>query len=213
MKSLFQTACLAAAILFSNSPANATVSEFSSYYVPYQPIQSENVCLSKQIMLADFGIPLVSLLQGTFSETRTLHQALSPPHTYRNINLLATEGGLIIPKYNFDRAASGGITDYSFTLDMAAISALNGASTQGRQKTVDIAKLAIISTVKTAELAHGKHRFRVWIKFNNLPSTVGLTGLPINLGGIDWQEAYPYVSNSPLYQRYLVEMIDANCRS
>lgn len=211
MKYRFKTACLASAILFGSISANATVSEFSNYYVPYKPIQSDKICLSKQIMAADFGIPLVSLLQGTFSETRTLHQRLTPPHTYRNINLLAAPGGLIIPKYNFDRAASNGVTDYSFTFDMAALSALNGSSTQGRQKTVDIAKLAVIATVKTAELAHGKYRFRVWMKFENLPSLAGLTGHTINIGGID-QPAYPYVSNSPLYKRYLVEMIGANCR-
>lgn len=163
-------------------------------------------------MAADFGIPLVSLLQGTFSETRTLHQALTPPHPYRNINLLATPGGLIVPKLNFDRFPSNSITEYSFTMDMAALSALNGTSSQGRQKTVDIAKPAVIATVKTAELAHGKYRFRVWIKFENLPPLSGLTGLPINLGGID-RPTYPYVSDSPLYKRYLVEMIGANCRS
>ena len=212
MKYCFQTACLAVALLLGSASVRATVSEFSDYYVPYKPIQSDKICLSKQIMAADFGIPLVSLLQGTFSETRTLHQGLTPPHTYRNINLLATPGGLIVPKLNFDRFPSNSITEYSFTMDMSALSALNGISTQGRQKTVDTAKLAVIATVKTAELAHGKYRFRVWIKFDNLPSLVGLTGHAVNMGGIDWP-AYPYVSNSQLYKRYLVEMIGANCRS
>ena len=93
---------------------------------------------------------------------------------------------------------------------MAAISALNGASSAGRQKTIDIAKLAVIATVKTAELTHKKNKFRVWIKFENLPSTLGLSGAAVYSGGSDWP-VWPYTSSSSVYLGYLAEMIAEDC--
>ena len=210
MKYRYYVASLVITVLMGSSPAGATSSAYAEYYVPYERIQSQNICLSKQIMEAEFGIPLASILQGVFSETRTLRQASSIPNRYENINLLANEEALIEPVLAFDRYHNNGIVDYSFTLDMAAISALNGASSAGRQKTIDIAKLAVIATVKTAELTHKKNKFRVWIKFDNLPSTLGLTGTAVYSGGSDWP-VWPYTSSSSVYLGYLAEMIDEDC--
>ena len=210
MKYRYYVASLAIATLMGSSPAGATSSAYAEYYVPYERIQSQNICLSKQIMEAEFGIPLASILQGVFSETRTLRQASSFPNRYENINLLANEEALIEPVLAFDRYHNNGVVDYSFTHDIASISALNGASSAGRQKTIDIAKLAVIATVKTAELTHKKNKFRVWIKFENLPSTAGLTGAAVYSGGSDWP-VWPYTSSSSVYQGYLAEMIDSDC--
>ena len=210
MKYRYYVASLAIAMLMGSSPAGATSSAYAEYYVPYERIQSQNICLSKQIMEAEFGIPLASILQGVFSETRTLRQASSFPNRYENINLLANEEALIEPVLAFDRYHNNGIVDYSFTLDMAAISAFNGVSSAGRQKTIDIAKLAVIATVKTAELTHKKNKFRVWIKFENLPSAAGLTGAAVYSGGNDWP-VWPYTSSSSVYLGYLVEMIASDC--
>ena len=207
----YYVASLVTAILLSSSPARATSSAFAEYYVPFERIQSQRICLSKQMMEAEFGIPLASILQGVFSETRTLRQAISFPNRYENINLLANASAPITPELAFDRYHDNGVYDYSFTLDMAAISALNGSSTAGRQKTIDIAKLAVIATVKTAELTHKKNKFRVWIKFENLPSTAGLTGAAVYSGGSgDWP-VWPYTSGSSVYEGYLGEMIHSQC--
>ncbi len=190
--------------------AQATVSEYSRFVVPYQLNQSEYTCLSQQIMEAEFGIPLASVLSGVFSETRTLHQSLGGTDTYRNINLLA-QGATIPRQLNFDRFHQASeIFDYSFTLDLAAVNALNGSDLAGRQKTINIAKLAIISTIKTAELTHGNGKFRVWITLNNLPSVDGLNGLPVYQGQSDWP-GWPYTAGSSLYLGYLNEMINADC--
>ncbi|WPD21947.1 MAG: hypothetical protein SD837_17290 [Candidatus Electrothrix scaldis] len=65
-----------ALLLASSQIAQATVSEYAEFYIPYQRLQSEEICLQKQIMEAEFGIPLASMMTGIFSPTKTLHQRL-----------------------------------------------------------------------------------------------------------------------------------------
>ena len=201
---------LLASLLGSSMPAQATTSAYADFYIPYKQIQSDDTCLNRQTMEAVFGIPLASIIKGVFAETRTYHQSIVGPGTYKNINLLANETTRIDPQLNFDRYHSNGVYDYSFTLDLVALNTENGASAAGRQKTIDIAKLSVVSIIKTAELTHNPNQFRVWIKFENLPSTSGLTGAAMNSGGADWP-TWPYTSSSTLYQTYLSEVIDDNC--
>lgn len=197
-------------LLFSSSWAHATVSAYAEYYVPYAQIQNDEVCLSKQIMEAEFGIPLASVLRGVFAPTKTLISS-SVGSSYDNINLLVSGNTRIANTYNFDRYNNNGVYDYSFTLDMAAFNTLHGNSVAGRQKTIDLAKLAVVSIVKTAELTHRPGKFRVWVRFQNLPDQSGLSGLPALVGGTDWP-SWPLTSTSPLYQAYLSEMINPRCR-
>jgi hypothetical protein len=197
-------------LLFSSAWAQATISAYAEYYVPYAQIQDEKVCLSKQIMEAEFGIPLASVLRGVFAPTNTLISS-SAGSSYDNINLLVSGNTRIAHTYNFDRYHNNGVYDYSFTLDLAAFNALHSHSVAGRQKTIDIAKLAIIAIVKTAELTHRPGKFRVWLKFQNVPDQNGLSGLPVFVGGTDWP-SWPFTSGSLLYRTYLNEMIPSRCQ-
>ena len=202
--------CGVAVLLSSVLPARATVSEYAEFYVPYARIQSEYICLSQQIMEAEFGIPLASILTGVFSETQTLRQSIGGSNSYHNINLLVDGSAKITPVLNFDRYHDNGIYDYSFTLDIAAFNALNGATQAGRQKTLTIAKLAVIAIIKTAERVHKPGKFRVWIKFDNLPDATGLSGQPVYAGKTDWP-GWPFTAGSPLYKAYMAELIDQDC--
>ncbi|MCI5140821.1 MAG: hypothetical protein D3909_03650 [Candidatus Electrothrix sp. ATG1] len=195
--------------LAGSQTAHATVSAYAEFYVPYQRRQSEEVCLSRQIMEAEFGIPLASMMSGVFSPTKTLHQRHGMEDEWKNINLLA-DGAKIPWELNFDRYNDNGVYDYSFTLDMGPLATEKGESVAGRQQTLDRAKLAIIAIIKTAESLHRAGRFRVWIHFDNLPSQDGLSGSRVYSGKTDWP-GWPYTSSSPLYQRYLEEMIGAGC--
>lgn len=203
-------ACCIAMLLASALPARATVSEYAEFYVPYARIQSEYICLSQQIMEAEFGIPLASILNGVFSETQSLRQTIGGSNSYQNINLLVDGNARITPILNFDRYQDNGIYDYSFTLDLAAFIALNGDAQEGRQKTVNIAKLAVIAIIKTAERVHKPGKFRVWIKFDNLPDATGLSGQPVYAGKTDWP-GWPFTAGSPLYKAYVAELIDQDC--
>lgn len=202
-----QQLLLSAAMFCAPMLAQATTSEFSGFYVPYQRVQSQYTCLDQQLMQAVFGIPLGSLVNGVLSPTRTLHQQ-SGGNNYQNINLLSPGSARIIPQLNFDRYISG-VFDYSFTLDLAQLNTLHGNSASGRQKTHNLAKLAVISLVKTAELTHSAGGFRVWIRFDNLPSGAGLSS-PAYVGSTDWPN-WPYTSGSSLYQTYHSQMINADC--
>lgn len=201
---------ISAVLLAAMAGANATVSEYTEFFIPYERAQSGYVCLDKQIMEAEFGIPLASLMEGIFTETKTLHQMLGGTSTYKNINVLVNGTTTIPYTYNFDRYISSGVTDYSFTLDMAGFNTLNGATVAGRQKTKNTAKLALIAMLKTAEAIHGAGNFRLWVKFNNLPSQAGLSGSLVYSGGVDWP-SWPYTATSSVYTTYKTEMIASGC--
>lgn len=203
-------ACCIAMLFASALPARATVSEYAEFYVPYARIQSDYICLSQQLMEAEFGIPLASILTGVFSETQTLRQSIGGSNTYQNINLLVDGNARITPALNFDRYHDNGIFDYSFTLDIAAFNTLNGGSVEGRQKTINTAKLAVIAIIKTAEKVHKPGKFRVWLRFENLPSSSDLNGEPIFVGKTDWP-GWPFTAGSPLYKAYVAELIDKDC--
>jgi hypothetical protein len=64
--------------------------------------------------------------------------------------------------------------------------------------------------LKTATAIHGAGNFRLWVKFNNLPSQAGLSGSTVYSGGLDWP-TWPYTSSSSLYNTYRTEMIDSGC--
>lgn len=210
MKFRFPHMVLFASLISSSLHAHATSSGYADFYIPYKQIQSDYTCLNRQTMEAVFGIPLASIVQGVFAETRTYQQSMVGPGRYVNINLLANEATTIAPQLNFDRYHDNGVYDYSFTLDLVALNTVNGGSVAGRQKTMDIAKLSVISILKTAELTHKPGKFRVWIKFDNLPSMAGVSGAAVNAGGADWP-AWPYTSASSLYRTYLSEMIHEDC--
>ncbi len=211
-RSIRQRLLAAAGLLFlSGGAAQATVSEYTEFFIPYERAQNEEICLSRQIMDAEFGIPLASMMTGIFAPTKTLQQRSSTANAWTNINLLAQGAG--IPwKLNFDRyIQASSIYDYSFTLDMGPLAAENGSSVSGRQKTRNAAKLAIIAVIKTAELMHGPGKFRVWLRFDHLPTQSGLRSVAVYAGGADWP-SWPYTSSSPLVRTYLTEMLGRSCR-
>lgn len=197
---------MALPVLCAANFAEATVSEYAEFYIPYERAQSGYTCLNRQIMQAEFGIPLASMMSGILAATQTIHQQSGGQNTYENINLLYKANAPISWNLNFDNYHPNGVTDYSFTLDLTALNAVNGGNVQGRQKTINTAKLAIISIVKTAELMHGAGKFRLWVQWNNLPAGSGLTGAPVLVSN-----TWPFTSSSSLYQIYRNEMIHPDC--
>lgn len=59
---------VSAMLLAAPVGVQATVSEYTEFFIPYQRAQSGYVCLDRQLMEAEFGIPLASLMEGIFSE-------------------------------------------------------------------------------------------------------------------------------------------------
>ena len=166
-------AFLASCLLAFN--AHATVSAISKigdfFTKPFN--QTRSACM-RTFMIAEYGIPMGSLMEGIFADTLVLDQFLGGTSTFKNINLLSANGtvgyNLVSDDYIND------IWSYRFNLDFAQISVAKRALPSGRQKTIDTAKLAIISIVKTAILNHGPAKFKIWLKINNLPDQTGLSG-------------------------------------
>lgn len=50
---------MALPVLCAANVVEATVSEYAEFYIPYERNQSGYTCLNRQIMQAEFGIPLV----------------------------------------------------------------------------------------------------------------------------------------------------------
>ena len=199
-----KTTILALSFLTSYS-AKATVSALSDVVIPYKTIQSDEICLMKQKMIAEFGIPLGSLMEGILEENQVRQQILGGGSFFTNINLLA-EGTKISSTYISDNYTADEIWEYEFALDFAAVAALNGPSVAGRQKTIDRAKLAVISILNTAELTFGARKFRITLNLNNLPSQAGLTG-----NTVFPTTSFHYTSSSPVLAGYEAELLSASC--
>ncbi len=194
-------------MLLASTLSCATVSAYNNYYIPYKRIQSEYICLDQQIMRAEYGIPLASLLIGVLSETRTLIQntAGNDTHSYKNINLLVIDGKQITSRLNFDRYTSSGVSDYSFDLDLSQFESLPD------EEVIRKGKLAVISILKTAEKIFGAGKYRVWIRFIGLPAQTGDSFPLISHSKGDWPN-WPYTASSPVYKKYLDEMIHPSCQ-
>lgn len=193
--------------LMVSSNCYSTTSEFSGFFIPYKRIQSGYTCLHQDQMIGTFGIPLASKLTGVFSKVMTLNESTN---TYINSNLLVNGSTTITHNLNFDRYPTSGTTEYSFKLDLSSFNTLYGNTQSGRQKTINVAKLAIISIIKTAERSYGAGNFRIWIQFTGLPSQSGLSGQTVFTALADWP-TWPYTSTSPLYNAYLAELISPSC--
>lgn len=210
MKLFITKGVLLLGLLGMSAVASATSGGYAKFYVVYHPPLTTYNCLMQQSAEVVYDKLLAQLVKGVFAETRTYSAGEGVGDgTYHNVNVLANEATKITPVLNFYRVDAGA-EEFSFTIDLASLNTRNSESVEGRQKTIDKAKLSVIAILKTAELNYGKGKFRVWIKFQNLPSLAGLTGSTISAGGLDWPKM-PYTSSSLVYQSYLNDMNNVEC--
>lgn len=204
MKSFVSAVSSAAvAVLLSLAPStsHATVDSFLAYDVPYQHLQTDDVCFMPQVMWAEIGIPQGSMMRGAFAPTQTFAEAPSP--RYVNINLLATVPAMV-PTYGSDSIDRYGRYLYTMTLDVTALSAANGATLAGRTQTIRQAKLALVTMAHNMEqLSGGATRYQLWVRFVGLPSQSGLLGKRLYAS-----TTYPYNGYSLLLQGYQAELIN-----
>ena len=194
-------------------PVDASERVYLDYVVPFRALLSQDVCMKTQLMKGSSSIPFFEALYGVFSPVKILN-GNKDPVAYENINLL-TENGGINYQYISDNYING-VFEYKLSIDMSAVNTSNGTTTQGRQRTVTMAKLAIISIVKTAEAVNRESNFKIWIKVDGLPKQTGLTGFPVLTMQDTTQESgaeWPYTSSSKQVQHYINDVIAKECRS
>lgn len=189
---------LAAATLGS-SPALATVEGYILYNVPYQSVQTDDVCFMRLPLLASFGIPQAALAQATLAPTQ-IRQDFPTPHYFNNN--LAAPATPMVHTYVSDAITTTGVWEYTMKLDVRALAAANGTTASGRAATIKAAKVALLALARNMDdLSDGNYRLRV--TFVGLPSQVGLTGTTLYAS-----TRYPYTSTSSLLTSYERELID-----
>lgn len=197
-------------LLVMTSPAMATIDAILQTNIVTAFPQDDGVyCYTKVPLSTELGIPAAVMAEGSLSPAyaRRLSTASNDPEAitieglmYKNINVLA-RGAPITHTYLKDSFTESGTMEYRAELDISALAAQNGDSAEGRQRTIDVAKLALLALAKNLKDAHGM--YRMWITFNGLPSQEGLFGARV------YQTSnYPYSGGSPLLNSYEQELIN-----
>lgn len=193
--------------LFAATRADATVEALLDYTIVYAQPQTGDLCLRTMPMRAEIGIPPASLMRGVFAPVQIFNEN-GRPTPYVNINVVAQDAGLV-PTYEADAFESDGTLVYRMTLDVSELSARNGTTVAGRQKTIERAKLGLIAMAKSLEGIAEDGRYKLYLTFRGLPSQARLAGTPLYATTM-----YPYTSGSPLLAQYQAELIDVQgtCR-
>lgn len=182
--------------------ARATVDAFIPYFVPVQHLQTDDVCLERQTMWAELGIPPASQMEAIAAATLVYRQG----GEHVDVNMLSQWGGLV-PSYVSDHYV-GDVLNYEMTLDVSALAARLGTSLSGRQQTVRAAKLYLLAMAKSlAEIAPAGYRLTA--RFTGLPSQAGLNGTRLYA-----QTSWPYSAGSSLLAAYEHELVnvEGGCR-
>lgn len=191
---------VAAALLLVAAPAFATVDVLLDVNVPYQQLQTDDVCFARTPMWAQVGIPVGSAIEGSLKPWMVYRQTFSGTSGHVNLNLLA-EGKPI--GFTFVSDAYVGTTyEVSVVLDVTALSAANGTTVAGRTKTLRAAKLALLAVVRDLDdLTVGL--WRVKVKFVGLPSQTSLPGTKLYA-----TTSSPYSAASALLAAYTKELVN-----
>ncbi len=198
MKTTLIALCLASTATLA-APAHATVEGYILYNVPYQSLQTDDICFMRLPLLASFGIPPANLAQASLQPTAILKDY--PAYEYVNVNL-AAPARLMVHTYVSDAITDNGVWEYAMKLDARALAAHNGYTVAGRQRTITAAKLALLAIARNMhDLSGGNYRLRV--TFTGLPTQIGLSGTRLYTS-----TSYPYTSSSPLLAAYERELID-----
>jgi hypothetical protein len=205
MRNQFLLASTVALGLFAGQ-ASATVDVMLPYTIAYEELQSGDLCLVSMVSWAEIGIPEASAAQASFAPSLILRTNIGRPSEQININVLANQN--IVAQYADESYPGNGVINLKFSLDMGAFSAANGLSTEGRQKTIDYAKLSILALTRNAELLNRSGKYQVDVEVQNLPSQQGLRGSTVHA-----KTRFPYTSSSPVLATYRKELLNltGNC--
>lgn len=180
-------------------PAQATVEGYILYNVPYQHLQTDDICFMRLPLYTSFGIPTASMAAASLTPTAILKDF--PTKSYVNVNL-AAPAKLMVHTYVSDAVTSSNVWEYTMKLDVTALAAANGTTATGRKATIKAAKLALLAISRNMDdISDGNYRLKV--TFTGLPSQVGLVGTKLNASTI-----YPYTSTSALLIAYDRELIN-----
>jgi hypothetical protein len=191
---------VALVVLSVAAPAGATVDALLDYQVPYQHLQTDDVCFLHQTMWAEIGIPPASLMRAVLAPNQIFNET-GLPTPYVNINLAATQPAMAAA-YVSDSFA-GNILTYEMSLDVTKLAAANGSTVAGRSATVKSAKLALLALSRSLAGLAGAAGWRLRVTFVGLPSQTGVSGTKLYA-----TTQYAYGPGSPLLAAYEQELVN-----
>ena len=163
--------------------------------------QGDDACLRKHTMIASFGVPMASVMEGLITPQLAWSQA-SGEHI--DLNEI-TEGAAapIVARYVSDGFnETTRVWSYNMELDVTALSQANGTTIAGRSDTVRRAKLFLVAAADNMA-RFSSNRFQLRVKFVGLPSQTNVVGTKLNATTL-----YAYSSSSTLLAAYKTELIN-----
>lgn len=216
MKHVCRLAVIALLTFAYSGASHATVDGILLANIIYQEPQDENVyCYSRVPVWGEIGIPPAIVAQASLAPSYAYLAVSSPSgwteaqvidnRHYINLNAIA-RGAAIGHTYVNDAITGSGVVEYEVELDLSALSAFNGATKEGRQKTVTQAKLAMLALAKNLKDLSSVGLYRLRVSFKGLPSQSDLDGTPVYASS-----AWAYTGGSPVLAAYEKELISPYC--
>jgi len=190
---------IVAGIIGTVSPVAATVDTYLDYHIAYRHPQTDDICIGEHRMYASLGIPAASMMEASLAPALVYNQGGG----HIDINEL-TAGAPMVGAYVSDYVTSGGIWEYSMTLDVSARAAQNGTTVAGRQATIDTVKMFLVAMGENLD-NYVPGAWRLSVQVIGLPSQTGLSGTSVYATTL-----WPYTASSTLLAAYRADVINVD---
>lgn len=196
-------ASLAGATLavLASLPAHASIDAWLDLTVPMQHPQGDDACLRKHTMIASYGVPMASVMEGLITPHLAWDQA-SGEHVDLN-EITNGAAAHLVARYvsdGFNEVTR--VWSYNMELDVTALSQANGTTLAGRTDTVRRAKLFLVAAAENMARM-SSNRFQLRVTFVGLPSQTNVPGAKLNATTL-----YAYSASSTLLATYKSQLIN-----
>lgn len=199
----FPVALALASSLFvvAAQPARASIDAWLDLSVPMQHPQGDDSCLRRHTMVASYGVPMASVMEGLITPHLGWDQA-SGEHVDLNVITNGAAANLVARYVSDAYNETTRVWSYNMELDVTALSQANGTSLAGRTDTVRRAKLFLLAAAENmARISANKFQLRV--TFVGLPSQTNVPGARLHS-----TTTYAYSASSTLLATYKSQLIN-----
>jgi hypothetical protein len=188
-------------VLVTSLPAHASIDAWLELTVPMQHPQGDDACLRKHTMIASYGVPMASVMEGLITPQLAWDQA-SGEHVDLNEITSGAAANLVARYVSDSYNEATHVWSYNMELDVTALKNASGTTLAGRSDTVRRAKLFLVAAAENMARLSG-NRFQLRVTFVGLPSQTNVPGAKLNATTI-----YPYSSASTLLATYKSQLIN-----
>src|SRR5688500_7599396 len=144
-------------------PSRASIDAWLDLSMPMQHPQGDDACLRKHTMIASFGVPMASVMEGLITPHLAWNQAAGEHVDLNEITRGAAAN--LVARYVSDGFNEvTGVWSYSMELDVTALAQANGTTLAGRSDTVRRAKLFLVAAAENMA-RFSANRFQLRVRF------------------------------------------------